>query len=73
MRRTRAWWAQFSDGERSELVRLRRADSPKPGQDYSGRCNYCSAPAPSYRLLCTPCKQRLLVLIDIGNSEGKER
>ena len=66
MRRTREWWAQLNQWERSELVALERADK------YGGRsaylpddcseCGNCSTPHLGYGL-CPLCSRRLEWLI----------
>ena len=73
MRRTRAWWARLSAGERSELVALERADAcwAKGSGAYLpegySECNYCSTPGQGP--LCNACLWRLVALTAKGDGE----
>lgn len=67
MKRTKEWWAQLTEEERAELVRLERADalSSTAHLDPSGRskCVNCSI-FHLGRGLCPRCLARLTKLIN---------
>jgi len=72
MKRTKEWWARFSEEERSELVMLERTNRHGRRSAYIPDdcfvCGYCGTPSLSSSL-CPLCSRRLDDLIQKATEE----